>query len=111
MHIHIHIHDHRSDRYMENILDKLNLIIAKNDTFMSNTSQTLDQVVAQITKAKGEIVAKIQELTDAVANNQDNLSPESQAKLTELQALAQQLDDIVPDAPAGEQPAPEQPAA
>jgi len=82
---------------------------------MSNTSQTLEQLVAQLTKAKGEIVGKIQALTDAVNNNQDNLSPESQAALANLQTLAQQLDDIVPDAPAGDgsQPAPEtsEPAA
>ena len=78
--------------------------------FMSNTSQTLEQIVAQLTKAKGEIVGKIQALTDAVNNNQDNLSPESQAALADLQNLTQQFDDIVPDAPA-EEPAADQPAA
>jgi uncharacterized protein YoxC len=72
----------------------------KNRHFMSNTSQTLEAIVAQLSKAKGEIVGKIQTLTDSINNNQDTLSPESQQALSDLQTVAQQLDDIVPDAPA-----------
>jgi len=55
------------------------------------------EVVAQLNKALGEIRGKIDELQTAV-KNQDNASPE-------LVAIAQQLDDIVPDAPT--EPAPE----
>jgi methyl-accepting chemotaxis protein len=109
MNIHIHIHHHYPGENA--ILKQLFSLNNKIDHFMSNTSQTLDQIVQQITKAKGEIVAKIQELTDAVTNNQDNLSPESQQKLSELQALAQQLDDIVPDAVNGSETATAEPAA
>lgn len=53
---------------------------------------TQAEVVAQLNKALGEIRAKVDELTAAVAN-QNNASPE-------LVAVAQALDDIVPDAPA-----------
>ena len=92
------------------IQKRLHFLTKQIITSMSNTSQTLEQIKAQLTKAKGEIVGKIQALTDAVNNNQDNLSPESQQALEDLQNLAQQFDDIVPDAPA-EEPTADQPAA
>lgn len=82
------------------IIAQLHFLKRKNAHFMSNTSQTLQQIAAQLSKAKVEIVGKIQALTDAVNNNQDSLSPDSLAALADLQAVAQQLDDIVPDAPA-----------
>jgi hypothetical protein len=85
------------------ILVEFELLNNKIDHFMSNTSQALTDLGAKFQKAYAEVTAKIQALTDAVNNNQDNLSPESQAALADLQALGQKFDDIVPDAP--EQPA------
>lgn len=71
---------------------------------------TLTEVAAKTTKALGEIRTKVDALNAAI----DDLSAQLQnadlpagaeAKLTELQGLAQALDDIVPDAP--DAPAPE----
>lgn len=86
------------------VLTQLHFLIRKNAHFMSNTSQSLAELKATFTKAYGEVTTKIQALTDALANNQDNLSPESQAALTDLQDLAKKFDDIVPDAPTEEPP-------
>ena len=74
----------------------------KIDKFMSQVSDQLGAINAQLTKSFGEIRQKISDLESAITNNQDNLSPESQAALDALKATAQQLDDIVPDAPAPE---------
>ena len=58
----------------------------------------LATIATQITKAKTEVIAKIQALTDAVAAA-GTVTPEVQAATEALAALAQQLDDIVPDVP------------
>jgi hypothetical protein len=75
------------------------LIASKIKQYMSNTSVSLEAIKAQLLKAKGEIVAKIQALEDSIAINNDNLSDESQKALDDLKTIAQQFDDIVPDAP------------
>lgn len=69
---------------------------------MSAAQDVVDQVTEQLTKAKGEVLAKIAELEDAVAAGQ---TPD----FTALKAAAQGLDDVVPDAPAEEPPAEEPP--
>jgi hypothetical protein len=56
----------------------------------------LNTVRDQFTKAKDEIVAKIQALQDAI-NNAGGTTPEVDAAVAELVSLAQALDDIVPD--------------
>lgn len=61
-------------------------------------AQALAAVSAQLTKAKGEIVAKIQTLIDAAANAA-NVDPTLQAAIDDLAPIAQALDDIVPDPP------------
>lgn len=58
----------------------------------------LDAVTAQLEKAKTEIVAKVDALVAALDNVE--LPAEASAKLAELQAKAQELDDLNPDAPA-----------
>lgn len=58
---------------------------------MANAELIAD-VVAQLGKAKSEIVAKIGGLEAAVASGEDLSGP-----LAELVAAAQGLDDVVPD--------------
>jgi uncharacterized phage infection (PIP) family protein YhgE len=57
----------------------------------------LDAVTAQLEKAKTEIVAKVDALVAALDNVE--LPADASAKLAELQAKAQELDDLNPDAP------------
>lgn len=70
---------------------------------MSAVDDILAGVTDQLGKAKGEIVAKIDELQAQVAAGQ----PPSQDTLDALKAAAQALDDIVPDVPSED--APEEP--
>ncbi len=51
----------------------------------------------QLAKAKGEIVAKIAALEAALSNTE--LPAEAQTAMDNLKAVAQSLDDIVPDGP------------
>lgn len=55
-------------------------------------AELIADVVAQLGKAKAEIVAKIGGLEAAVASGEDLSGP-----LAELVAAAQGLDDVVPD--------------
>lgn len=57
---------------------------------------TLSALKDQLTKANGEIQAKIQALIDA-ANAADTVNPTLQAAIDDLKPAAQALDDIVPD--------------
>ena len=62
-------------------------------------AELIADVVAQLGKAKSEIVAKIGGLEAAVASGEDLSGP-----LAELVAAAQGLDDVVPDEPLIEFP-------
>lgn len=63
---------------------------------MSSTQDAVNAVVAQLNKAKGEIVAKI---ADVQAQLDAANVPAEQVDLSELTAAAQALDDVVPDVP------------
>src|SRR5436190_15124430 len=52
----------------------------------------------QLTKANGEIQAKLKALQDTIDNGPD-VSPEVEAAVAELTKASQALDDVVPDAP------------
>lgn len=65
---------------------------------LSEVAQALTELKAQLGKAKDEIVGKIDALQTELGNVQ--LPEEAVAALNELRAVTQQLDDIVPDAPA-----------
>lgn len=70
-------------------------------------AELIADVVAQLGKAKAEIVAKIGGLEAAVASGEDLSGP-----LAELVAAAQGLDDVVPDDVVPDEPLiefPEQP--
>lgn len=62
------------------------------------------EVTAQVAKIKTETQAtltKVTELETALAN-QDNVSPELQAAFDGLKAQVIAVDELIPDAPAGE---------
>jgi len=59
-----------------------------------STQAAVDAVVAQLGKAKGEIISKIADLQIQL----DDANVADKVDITELVAAAQALDDIVPDA-------------
>lgn len=65
-------------------------------------------LTGQVTKIKSEVTGKLQELTDAIAN-QGNASPEVEAALAALKTEVQAVDDLIvdalPPAPPAEPPA------
>lgn len=61
-----------------------------------SAADTIAAVVAQLDKARLEILARISELQDQVAAG----VPSEELDLTALTAAAEALDNIVPDAPA-----------
>lgn len=66
-------------------------------SFMSELSDKLDRINAQLVKAGGEISQQITELKEALENAQVE-DPGVAAAVANLEVVAQQLDDIVPDA-------------
>ncbi len=64
----------------------------------SDEAVVVQGIVTQLSKAKDEIIGRIQALIDA-AQASDVVSPELQAAIDAAAGVAQQLDDIVPDAP------------
>ena len=69
---------------------------------MSAASQALQEVVSQLGKAKGEIVAELARLAQAIEDGTI-----SDADLDGLRAAAQALDDVVPDTNPEPEPEPE----
>ena len=68
--------------------------------------ETIAAVVAELDKARGEIVARIADLQAQIAAG----TPSEQLDLSALVAAAQALDDVVPDVPVVD-PAPADPGA
>jgi len=82
---HNHITEHL-DRIAHNLKEVIRM----------SAQDSINAVVAQLGKAKGEIVAKIADLQAQI----DSGVPAEQLDLTALTAAAQGLDDVVADAPA-----------
>lgn len=87
-HTHTHIHYHGDSHVSE----KLSLIIKRLKTMPTQT-----EVAEQLNAAKAQFQKGISEVLAAVAN-QENASPELVAAAEGFAAMAQQLDDINPDA-------------
>lgn len=64
---------------------------------MSVSQDTVDQITAQVTKSKDEIVARVADLEQQVADGQ---APD----FTALKAAVQGVDDLNADAPAPVEP-------
>lgn len=67
---------------------------------LMSTQATVDAVVAQLTKARTEIVSARDDLVAKIVDLQNQLNagvPADQVDLSGLTAVAQSLDDIVPD--------------
>jgi hypothetical protein len=76
--------------------------ISTTGRHIMSVQTTIDAVVAQLTKARQEIVQARDELLAGIAEVQeqlDNAEAPEDVDLTALTAAAQSLDDIVPDAP------------
>lgn len=91
-----HFGDSANLRTINRKLDKLIMKV-------SELVAALETVRVQLKKSSDEILKKIADLS---AGDPD-LSPETLAKLAELKADVQALDDIVPDAVPTPDPAPE----
>jgi seryl-tRNA synthetase len=68
---------------------------------LMSTQAAVDSVVTQLVKARGEIVAAKDQLVAKIVDLQNQLDagvPAEDVDLSGLKAVAQSLDDIVPDA-------------
>ena len=61
---------------------------------VSELAATLNTVKDTLSKAKAEILAKI----EALSSSDPDISPEGQQAIEQLKAVATALDDVVPDA-------------
>lgn len=82
-------------RNIESTLDGLITFLGKILMTLEQLTQILNDTKAQLAKASGEIIAKIDALEAQLANVVT--TPEVDAALADLKAVAQQLDDINPD--------------
>jgi len=83
-------------RNIESTLNGLTTLLGQIIMKLDGLKQALDNTKAQLLKASSEIQTKIENL-EIELQNQDT-TPEVDTALEELKAVAQQLDDIVPDA-------------
>ncbi len=72
----------------------LRALITQGETNMAATTAQLTEINDKLTEASTEIVAKIEELTNAIQNP----TPEQQALLDQISGKASSLADIVPNA-------------
>lgn len=82
-HAHLVEHIDRRTRHLEGVITM-------------SAQDTIDAVVAKLAHAKAEVTAKLADLQAQI----DAGVPAEQLDLGPLTAIAQSLDDIVPDAPA-----------
>ena len=68
------------------------LVLLRIEVLGLSNSEALAGIAVQLAKAKGEIVDRIAVLEAAVASGEDLSGP-----IAELSAVAQALDDVVPD--------------
>jgi len=89
--------DHVTHLFLTAILLTLAWILFFNHQLgrhLMSTQAAIDAVVAQLGKAKGEIISKIADLQIQL----DDANVADVVDITDLVAAAQALDDIVPDA-------------
>jgi uncharacterized protein YaaN involved in tellurite resistance len=74
----------------------LSYLIFSNERHAMSTQEAIDSIVAQLAKAKDEILDEVA----AIQTQLQDANVEDQVDLSGLTAIAQALDDINPDAPA-----------
>lgn len=81
---------------IEETLNGLKTSLGKILMTLDDLKQTIIDTKVQLAKAAGEITAKIEALEAQLANA-GGTTPEVDAAVADLKAVAQQLDDINPD--------------
>lgn len=71
-----------------------------NGRIIMSTQEVIDAVVAQLTKAKGELVGKLEATQRELQAQVDTAGVSDKVDLSALTAIAQELDDLVPDVEA-----------
>lgn len=109
-HHYLHITDDKSLAALNSINSKLDKIMSKTDQALAD----LEAIQTSLTKIGTETATSLQKITELEALAAENNVPDVVlAKIAEVKAQAQVVDDLVPDAPAGggevENPTPEQP--
>jgi hypothetical protein len=79
------------------LLKRHELILGRMMTTVNELAGKLNAINAQLHKASGEIIDRINTLQDSLSNV--DLPEEATDAMNELAALAQALDDLNPDAP------------
>lgn len=92
------------DPLLGQILAALNSFGAQFMTTQAELAAQITALAAQTNKAKAEIVAKLDDLAQALANA-GNAAPEVLAAFDALKTAVQGVDDIVPDTPPQDPPA------
>jgi len=97
LHIHVHIHQHPDNETKED----LKTILQNQSKIMANDTQALadlDAIKTTLQKVSTESSASLQKISEleAVAN-ENNVSQAVLDKIAEVKALAQGIDELVPD--------------
>lgn len=81
------------------ILLFINIKLNKMAKTQKEVAAELVAVKEQVVKFKGEVVAKLSALADAIAN-QGQADPDVEAALADLKTTVQSADDLIEDSPA-----------
>lgn len=103
--VHIHLAPEGLSATLDNIEDHLHSLSESIIMNQAELTQALVDLKAQADKSKAEIVAKVAALEAAVAAG-GAVDPAVEAALADLKGAVQGIDDLNPDAVAGEVVAP-----
>jgi hypothetical protein len=78
-------------------IEELSMKLSNLDEVLGLVGDTLVKAKAEILAKQDELLASIAALEEALANQDVELTPESEAALARVTQVAQEIDDIVPD--------------
>lgn len=87
---------HSLSRRMASVLAEINNKLTNIMATQAQVAADLTALTEQVTKIKGEVTGKLQELADAIAA-QGDASPEVETALAALKAEVKAVDDLVAD--------------
>lgn len=90
--VHLHIKD---EKQLKEIMEGVNFLKTQNQTINMKTQEAVDKLNAQAAQL-GKVRTEVQKLVDAAANA-DNVSPELEAAINNVQNAIQGVDDLNPD--------------